>query len=141
MVRCIQRNIKSSFSHHTLITSIHLNIKTIMWNQVSCPSTESSCTHHAIISQFRYIFKVGQVLSKTQRVYNLQCFFNLPFKLKNIWVKRSEIIFDGTYVIDRNFQMYWINGIPLIYITMLGILTLNSTSKYHRYRMSTPMSP
>ena len=106
MVRCIQWNIKSSFSHLTLITSIHLNIKTIMWNQVSCPSTESSCTHHAIISQFRYIFKVGQVLSKTQRVYNLQCFFNLPFKLKNIWVKRSEIIFDGTYVIDRNFQMY-----------------------------------
>ena len=65
MVHCIQRNIKSSFSHLTLITSIHLNIKTIMYNQVSCRSTESFCTHHAIISQFRYIFKVGQVLSKT----------------------------------------------------------------------------
>ena len=80
MVRCIERNIKSSFSHITLITSIHLNIKTIMWNQVSCRSTESFCTHHAIIPQFLHIFKVGQVLSKTQRVYNIQCFFNLPFQ-------------------------------------------------------------
>ena len=99
MVRCIQWNIKSSFPHLTLITSIHLNIKTIMWNQVSCRSTESFCTDHAIMSQFRYMCKVSQVLSKTQRVYNLQCFFNPPFQryvsCKNSCVKRSKIIFDG----------------------------------------------
>ena len=80
MVRRIECNIKTSFSHLTLITSIHLNIKTIMWNQVSCRSTESFCSHHAIIPHFFHIFKVGQVLSKTQRVSNIQCYFNLLFQ-------------------------------------------------------------
>ena len=78
-----------------------------------------SSHHHITISL--YIQSRSGAYKNTTSIQSTM-FFNLPFQLKNIWVKRNRIIFDGTYVIDK----HWIPLQNIIDIEYLCLCLCNN---------------